>query len=379
VCSSDLPNPAKCSDLWFKKSASIDRDIRERYSKYIEKAINGEYNHWLKFPNACVALMILVDQFPRNIYRDTSKMFAGNNVAVKIVQQNHDWQSYLSPVHQLFSPGLILTHQENPDFQKQIVKHYSEIEDQLPEGFYGFKSIFVKHLDVIEKFGRFPHRNDVLNRTSTEKETAFMLDPTYRFDLAAHIDPKTGKMKFGREPNSLWQMFQDELTASSQFDALLKSDITQLNKGKVSQIHLDEYHLLFGQLDVSGDGFLEASELKVLFDSSGKNYSNEKLNHLVQHLSKHRSKGLSFAQFVSIMETDFGENAIHPSIDDFFDMFNTDGDEKITTEELYSCIHAINPRITNPEIQEMLETADTDGDGIIDRNEFQQLIINLHT
>ena len=70
--------------------------------------------------------MILVDQFPRSIYRDTADMFAGANIALEIVNQPHDWQSVLSPVHQLFIPGLILTHIEDLGLQQKCVQHYQE-------------------------------------------------------------------------------------------------------------------------------------------------------------------------------------------------------------------------------------------------------------
>ncbi|PCI23505.1 MAG: hypothetical protein COB67_12800 [SAR324 cluster bacterium] len=376
------PDALKCAECWFKKSAAIDRDIRKRFGEHVEQAIRGDYNYWMQSPVGCVGLMILVDQFPRNIYRDTKGMFAGETVALEIVNQSHDWQSALSPVHQLFTPELILTHHENLESQKRCVQHYEEIKEYLPPDFWGFQLIFVKHLEVIEQFGHFPHRNDILRRKSTPEEVEFILNPSHRFDLAARIDPATGKMMFGRDPNALWTLFHSELRARTQFEHLLTGGKVALSAYQVSQETEDQYRTLFGQLDIDGSGDLDAQELAVLFESTGKAYSMEKLQKFVTNLAKNNrndSNGIRFEQFVEIMETDLEEASIPPTISDFFSMFDLDSDGQITTEELFLCVNAINPKITSSEIESMFKYADLDGNKLISLDEFQQLVIELHS
>ncbi|MCL1123780.1 EF-hand domain-containing protein [Shewanella surugensis] len=208
-----------------------------------------------------------------------------------------------------------------------------------------------------------------------------MLDPSHRFDLAARIDPETGKMVFGRNPNALWTLFYSELKAQKQFEYLLTGGNVGLSAYRVSQETKDEYLTLFGQLDVDGSGNLDAQELAVIFEATGKTYSKKKLQNLVTNLGQHNRNGLigiGFEQFIEIMETDLEELSIPPTISDFFSIFDSNGDGQISIEELFFCVNAINPRITRSEVESMFKYADLDGNKSISRGEFQQLVIELH-
>lgn len=80
----------RCLGLWFGKSNDTDIEIKKRFGSHVEGALRGDYDHWKKTPKGCLALMILVDQFPRNIYRHTIHSFDGDKVARTIVDEPHD-------------------------------------------------------------------------------------------------------------------------------------------------------------------------------------------------------------------------------------------------------------------------------------------------
>ena len=131
-----------CLHLWFGKSHDTDNEIRKHYGDLVPKAIAGKLDHWMETPHGCLALMILVDQFPRNLYRHTVHMYDGDKKAMEIVAQGHDWQAELTPEECLFMPCLILTHQEEFAAQKQCVTYYEQIEPHLHSEF----SICTLHL-----------------------------------------------------------------------------------------------------------------------------------------------------------------------------------------------------------------------------------------
>lgn len=111
-----------CLRLWFGKSTSTDIEIRTRFGEHVELALKGHYEHWRSTPRGCIALMILLDQFPRNMYRHTVDMYAGDKAGRAIVDAGHDWMSVLKPEECLFVPCLIPTHQENVADQQACLR-----------------------------------------------------------------------------------------------------------------------------------------------------------------------------------------------------------------------------------------------------------------
>ena len=256
-----------------------------------------------------------------------------------------------------------------------------KIEARLPSSFHGFRSIFAKHLEVIKEFGHFPHRNHILKRKSTSEEVDFMHNPACRFDLMARIDPVTGKIMFGRDPNALWRLFYCEMKAWRRLGYLISADNIIMSAYPVSQEKEEEYRTLFGQLDIDGSGDLDVEELTIMFEASNKYYSNEKLQSLVTHLGKVNqsgSSGIGFKKFIEIMEMDLGEDSPPPSISEFFSIFDQDHDGQVTLDEFYVCINMINPTITHLEIMSMFQYADLDKNGLISFDEFYRKVIELH-
>jgi len=175
-------------NLWFGKSPSLDQDIETKFGGLVRQAAAGDLDSWQCNPLDCLALIILLDQFPRNMYRHSPKMYdtdqKAQGIVAKAVYYNH--HKYLTPLECIFMPCLVLTHAENIHLQEMCVEiwnHY--VQPQLPPGnpFFIFEGIFRNHLTVIQQFGHFPHRNNIMNRTTTQSEVDCMAMAGFRFDL----------------------------------------------------------------------------------------------------------------------------------------------------------------------------------------------------
>ncbi|MCB1676179.1 MAG: DUF924 domain-containing protein [Halioglobus sp.] len=162
--------------LWFKASATIDRDCRERFGELVERAIAGELQGWERTDDALVALILLLDQFTRNIYRGTARAFAGDDRALSLARQAVTSGRYrrLPAIHQAFL-YMPLEHCEDLTTQHECVALFEALAavtgDELIANFTRYA---VAHRDIIAKFGRFPHRNAILGRASTQAELAHL-------------------------------------------------------------------------------------------------------------------------------------------------------------------------------------------------------------
>lgn len=187
-------------DLWFGKSEETDAKIANLFKSLLVSAAEGEFDHWCKTPWGTLALVILLDQFPRNIYRNNKESFKYDWKAqyeVRLALQRHQ-DDALTDLEKVWF-YLVLTHTEDLHAQKQCVALANEKLVNMPEMFRKmWNTIFEKHLTVIERFGRFPHRNKFQLRESTPEEAEFLDDPTFRFDLPVVliVDPVTGEAKF---------------------------------------------------------------------------------------------------------------------------------------------------------------------------------------
>ncbi len=187
-----------CLDLWFGKSAQTDQDIGKRFGADVVLAAGGFYDPWAldaEHPRGLVALVMLLDQFPRNIYRDTAQMYAGDTRCQAIVEQAlcAGMAERLRPIERVFL-CLVLTHSERLVDQRLCMALWGHTMAELTpqDPLRVFQDIFQRHLVVIERFGRFPHRNTVLQRTSTAAEEAFLGDGSFRFDLPLVRRPEGG-------------------------------------------------------------------------------------------------------------------------------------------------------------------------------------------
>ncbi|MEA5571438.1 DUF924 family protein [Calothrix sp. UHCC 0171] len=163
----------KPRNVWFSKQAEFDSEIRSRFLVDYENAAQGLLNEWKNSPKSCLALILLLDQFPRNLFRDTPKAFATDwealSTAKKAVARNFDRQ--LLPVQRWFI-YLPFEHSENLADQHQAVKLFKSLSHH-PDSASAI-TYAIRHMEVIEQFGRFPHRNSILGRTSTGAETEFL-------------------------------------------------------------------------------------------------------------------------------------------------------------------------------------------------------------
>ena len=161
---------------WFKKSEEFDREIERRFLDIYYRAAAGELNHWRDRPGDALALIIILDQFPRNMFRGTPRAFATDVRAVKLakyaVENNYQHNLSLEEQAFLFMP---LMHSENSQEQQQCVELFTKLgkEDNL--------KFALKHQQIIDRFGRFPHRNKILGRESTLEEKEFLTQPGSSF------------------------------------------------------------------------------------------------------------------------------------------------------------------------------------------------------
>ena len=180
-----------CMDLWFGKDDKTDVYIDATFGNMVLGARGGEYNHWINSPMETLALVILLDQVPRNIVRHSPDMFSCDPLALSVVTRSmyYGYHTSVCKLQSIFF-CLVLTHSESIHHQELCVEIWESITVSLPsdDPLRKFNSIFLKHLQVVERFGRFPHRNEVLGRTSTDTELDFLEDTSFRFDLPMKSD-----------------------------------------------------------------------------------------------------------------------------------------------------------------------------------------------
>ena len=172
--------------LWWSKNETVDADIRNRFGGLVEAAASGRHDDWALDPRGRLALILLFDQFPRNMYRDTPRAFAYDPLACKLaldgIAANSD--RTLRSIERVFF-YLPLEHAESPELQERCVALFTSLAAGAPEAdrktFAGYVDYAVRHRDVIHRFGRCPHRNRILGRASTPEETDFLKQPGSSF------------------------------------------------------------------------------------------------------------------------------------------------------------------------------------------------------
>ncbi|MBB3102878.1 DUF924 family protein [Azomonas macrocytogenes] len=172
--------------LWFGQRAEQDAETHRLFSNWVDDALHGELDDWADVPQGWLALIILLDQLPRMIHRDTPQAFAGDERALQLVRDglSHGVDMLLSPIQRVFA-YLVLEHAENLAMQEQSVGYFGVLRDiaksEERELFDGFLAVALRHRDVIAHFGRFPYRNAALGRASSEAEVKFLSQPGTRF------------------------------------------------------------------------------------------------------------------------------------------------------------------------------------------------------
>jgi uncharacterized protein (DUF924 family) len=165
---------------WFRKDEKFDALIRERFGELLERAARRELEAWRADPQSMNALIVVLDQFSRNLFRDNSRAFAQDAYARECVREAiaRGDEEKLLPVQRVFL-YMPLEHSEDAADQETCLERMRALE-AFPET-RGFTQWAEKHKVVIDRFGRFPHRNAILGRASTPEEGEFLAQPGSRF------------------------------------------------------------------------------------------------------------------------------------------------------------------------------------------------------
>lgn len=180
-----LRDPAR-SRLWWRKDAATDADIRARFGTWVAAALDERLNHWADAPDGLLALVLLTDQFTRNIQRDTPGAFAGDPLALGCCRQGiaAGWESRFTAAERAFL-YMPLEHSEILADQDECVARFERlVAESTPAdrgALVGMLDYARRHREVIRRFGRFPHRNAILGRESSAEELVFLSAPGSRF------------------------------------------------------------------------------------------------------------------------------------------------------------------------------------------------------
>ena len=171
---------------WWKKDPAFDQEIRAQFEADLLRATRGELDAWLEEPESSVAFVVLLDQFSRNMYRDTPEAFAQDERALAATLQGMErgFDARLAPLRRYFF-YMPLMHAEDRAIQRRSVETFEKLAQEKDTGFDGMlrgaADYARRHREIVERFGRFPHRNNILERTTTGEEAAFLLTPGSSF------------------------------------------------------------------------------------------------------------------------------------------------------------------------------------------------------
>ncbi|UIE38204.1 DUF924 family protein [Leptodesmis sichuanensis] len=166
--------------VWFTKDPEFDAIVHDRFLVAYQQAAIGALDPWQESATGCLALILLLDQFPRNIFRGQPESFATDAKALAVAQRAI-FQGFdqALPLIQRWFVYMPFMHSEDLAIQRQSVELFRQFtEDPETQSSYPYA---IKHLEVIERFGRFPHRNAILGRENTPEETEFLKQPGSSF------------------------------------------------------------------------------------------------------------------------------------------------------------------------------------------------------
>lgn len=166
-------------DTWFGRDEIFDLEIRKEFANDVERASRGELDHWSHKSRGRLALILLLDQFRRNIYRGTAKAYAKDKAALKLCVEGAiaKTDKGLAPIERVFF-YMPLQHAESRKVQDRSVALYNKlaaaVSPSYRETFATIAQFAELHRDIIERFGRFPHRNKALGRENTPEEDEYL-------------------------------------------------------------------------------------------------------------------------------------------------------------------------------------------------------------
>ncbi len=176
----EAPDHGQPREVWFKKNDAFDAEIAKRFLAAYEAARAGRLRDWAETARGCLALIIVLDQFPRNLFRGSAQAYATDQAALALAAHGlrQGFDRALPPVMRAFA-YMPYMHSEDLDDQRQCLAQM----ESLPEGqfFDANRRSARQHLAIVERFGRFPHRNAALERDSSAEELAFLETPGSSF------------------------------------------------------------------------------------------------------------------------------------------------------------------------------------------------------
>lgn len=161
---------------WFAKDDSLDQEIKRRFSSLHQQAVNGHLSEWRRTPSGRLAEVLVLDQFSRNIYRDDPRAFASDPLALALAQEGvHAGADQELAVERRVFLYMPFMHSESKSIHEMAMKLFS-----TPGMEFNLK-FELRHKAIIDRFGRFPHRNAILGRASTPDEVEFLKTPGSAF------------------------------------------------------------------------------------------------------------------------------------------------------------------------------------------------------
>jgi len=176
----DATDPFPQRREWFHKDAAFDARIRERFGDLIAQGVAGGLGEWSATPRGALARVVLLDQFTRNAFRDTPAAFSGDARARATAEHalERGFDRELAPVERWFL-YMPFQHSESQEDQQRSVELFRALAEET--GLTSPVQWAQRHAEVIRLFGRFPHRNAILGRTSSPEEIEFLRSPGSRF------------------------------------------------------------------------------------------------------------------------------------------------------------------------------------------------------
>jgi len=166
-------------DIWFSEDPLFDHEIEKEFADEVAKACKGKLDHWAAKPTGRLALIILIDQFRRNMHRNTAKAFSHDRLALKLCVEGAmaKGDKGLTPIQKVFF-YMPLQHAESAKVQAKSVELYRRLAESVSatqrETFETVAQFAELHKDIIDQFGRFPHRNKLLGRENTPEEDEYL-------------------------------------------------------------------------------------------------------------------------------------------------------------------------------------------------------------
>ncbi len=161
---------------WFEKDPDFDAALKARFGEVVTDALAGRLDHWANNADGCLALIILLDQFTRNIYRQSPRAFSGDEMALALsfrcVDRGYLDAAKISHCHFMLMP---MMHSEDLEIQVSSLPLFKKYTKKRT---YEYA---VRHHDIVARFGRFPHRNEALGRPITDEEKKFLTKPGSSF------------------------------------------------------------------------------------------------------------------------------------------------------------------------------------------------------